>query len=184
MSTVYLVRHGQAAAAWNEARDPGLDAIGQEQAERLAASLSGQLPGAVHLVSSPLRRAQETMAPLARQLGTEPMVDPAVAEVPSPGLSLDERGPWLQQLLRSQWADVDEHVRLWQRQAVAALNGYRDDTVVVTHAVLINAVVAACTGETPVLVFRPDYCSVTVLDRSEAGLSVRCLGGDAQTRIL
>ena len=184
MPTVFLIRHGQAAAAWNEDRDPGLDAAGHHQAEELASSLHGRLPASVELISSPLRRAQETMAPLARQLGRVPAVEPAVAEVPSPELSLEERGPWLQQLLRSRWVDVDAVVRQWQSHAVETLSGYQKDVVVVTHAVLINAVVAACNGEEDVLVFRPDYCSVTVLERSERGMHVRSLGGDARTRIL
>ncbi|QIT55305.1 histidine phosphatase family protein [Aquisalimonas sp. 2447] len=184
MPTVFLIRHGQATAAWNEDRDPGLDATGQAQAEQLAASLHAQLPAAVQLVTSPLRRAQETMAPLARQLGGEPMVESAVAEVPSPGLSLEQRGPWLQRLLRSRWVEVDGVVRQWQAQAVETVAAYQGNVVVVTHAVLINAVVAACTGEEDVLVFRPDYCSVTVLEASESGMKVHSMGSDARTRIL
>ena len=33
MSRLVLVRHGRAAGAWDTERDPGLDAVGREQAE-------------------------------------------------------------------------------------------------------------------------------------------------------
>ncbi len=184
MATLYLVRHGEAAAAWNQSRDPGLSEAGREQAERLAAQLrpgSGAPPG---VVTSPLQRARETAAPLAARWGVAPVIEPAVAEVPSPGLSLEERGAWLRRLLDARWTDADPSVRQWQQDAVAALRGYRQDTVIVTHAVLINAVVAAVSGDENVLVFRPDYCSVTVLRHERGALRVMSVGGDAETRLL
>jgi len=58
--------------------DPGLTARGVEQAERLARWLQPEAPDAV--LTSPLRRAVETAAPLAAALGAAATVVPAVAE--------------------------------------------------------------------------------------------------------
>ena len=63
MALLYLVRHGRATGGWDVDTDPGLDALGRRQADGLVERLGplGPLP----VVSSPLRRCQETAAPLA-----------------------------------------------------------------------------------------------------------------------
>jgi broad specificity phosphatase PhoE len=49
-----MLRHGRAAAGWDTDVDPGLDEIGQQQAEATATRLA-VLPK-VRLVSSPMKR--------------------------------------------------------------------------------------------------------------------------------
>ena len=39
MTQIWIVRHGEAAASWEKDPDPGLSALGQEQAERTAQAL-------------------------------------------------------------------------------------------------------------------------------------------------
>ena len=97
MAKIYLIRHGQAAAGFTSDPDPGLDQIGQSQAEAAADLLMAHTP--LTLLSSPLKRAQETAQPLASRLAQSVGIEPRVAEVPSAGLSLEERGPWLQQVM-------------------------------------------------------------------------------------
>ncbi len=63
MPKVYMVRHGRAAANFTSDRDPGLDDLGREQAIQAASVLAAHAPLA--LLSSPLKRAQETAAPLS-----------------------------------------------------------------------------------------------------------------------
>lgn len=69
------MRHGQPAwsadgIAYN---DPGLTDLGHEQAARMAERVAGM--GEVdHFLVSPMVRARETAAPLARLLGREPQV--------------------------------------------------------------------------------------------------------------
>ena len=58
MATLYLVRHGQAAASWGEEPDPGLNALGHGQAARMAAALAAL--GPMPIMISPLRRTRET----------------------------------------------------------------------------------------------------------------------------
>jgi glucosyl-3-phosphoglycerate phosphatase len=63
-----LVRHGRtswnAEGRWQGHLDPGLDATGRAQAERAARLLAALQPDVI--VSSDLRRASETVAPLAQ----------------------------------------------------------------------------------------------------------------------
>ena len=39
MARLYMVRHGKAAAGWDGDADPGLDALGRQQAEAVAAQV-------------------------------------------------------------------------------------------------------------------------------------------------
>lgn len=69
--TLLLVRHGRtalnAAGALRGHLDPPLDEVGQAEARAVADVLGPCLP--VRIVSSPLVRATQTAAPLARRLG-------------------------------------------------------------------------------------------------------------------
>jgi broad specificity phosphatase PhoE len=58
MTRIYLVRHGRAAASWDDDLDPGLDSLGVSQAEAAAETLSAYRP--LDVLSSPLKRALET----------------------------------------------------------------------------------------------------------------------------
>lgn len=86
---VYLCRHAQAAQA-----DPGepddlrpLTPTGEEQAARLGESLAAEAQAApAVVVSSPLLRARQTAALVARATGAELRVDARLA----PGAGVDE----------------------------------------------------------------------------------------------
>jgi probable phosphoglycerate mutase len=75
-----LVRHGlpQRVERTSAAADPGLSETGHAQAERLADYLAGEPVEAVY--TSPLRRAIETVAPLAARLGLPSEIVDGVAE--------------------------------------------------------------------------------------------------------
>jgi len=84
MTTVVLLRHGRSTA--NTAgvlagRSPGvlLDDTGRQQAEAVAARLSG-IPLAA-IVSSPMERCRQTVAPLSAASGLAVRVEPRLAEV-------------------------------------------------------------------------------------------------------
>ncbi len=82
MTELILLRHGE--TDWNrELRfqghvDVSLNAIGLEQARRLAARLAGE--SAHHLYASDLLRARQTAQPVALQLGLPPVSDAALRE--------------------------------------------------------------------------------------------------------
>jgi broad specificity phosphatase PhoE len=89
MPRLYLVRHGEAAATWADAVDPGLSPQGKEQAETAARALHAK--GPFDIVSSPLARARETSEPLTRLWRKPATIVEAVAEIPSPRISIDNR---------------------------------------------------------------------------------------------
>lgn len=82
-----LVRHGESAPARDDQPfplvdghgDPELAPNGREQALRLADRLVHEDISAIYV--TPLRRTQQTAAPLAARLGIEPRVEPDLREV-------------------------------------------------------------------------------------------------------
>src|SRR5688500_13548547 len=79
---VHLLRHGEvdnpARLLYGRLPDYHLSELGIQMAERVAEHFRGR--DVVHLVSSPLERAQETAAPLAEALGLPVASDDRVIE--------------------------------------------------------------------------------------------------------
>jgi probable phosphoglycerate mutase len=82
---IFIIRHGDAIPGEEEIIPSGiyddlpLSRLGREQAQALAKRL-GNVPFDA-LYSSPLRRCQETAAPLAERLGMKPIVVPGLKEI-------------------------------------------------------------------------------------------------------
>ncbi len=174
---LHLIRHGRAAAGWEDDPDPGLDAVGREQAAELAEDLATL--GPLRILTSPLKRARETAMPLAARWRTEPVVEPAVGEVPSPTADLGERSAWLRSSLRSNWADLGPAVTAWRSRLIATLAAVPAETVVFTHFVAINAMVGACSGDEALILCAPANASLTVIDVEAEKLSLVRLGRQA-----
>lgn len=191
MARIYMIRHGRPSATWGEHADPdpGLDDTGQRQARAAAETLKA-LPEAERprrVLSSPLRRCQETAAPFADAIGVPLEIDERVGEIPSPAaLSQEERGPWLRNAFQSHWADVkgDIDYDAWRAEVGACLSGLEGNTAVFSHFVAINAAIACVTGEPTVLTFRPDHCSITVFDVENGRLRLVERGPEAATQVL
>lgn len=184
MALLHLVRHGHAAAGWGTSFDPGLDELGQRQAEAVAARLAGTLEPCA-LRTSPLARARETAQPLERSWGVTATVDPAFGEIPSPTDDLRERAAWLSEALAADWDDLGDGVAAWRRTLLDAVSQIAADTVVFTHFVAINAVVGWATGERAATVFLPANASVTTVEIPHVGgvASVVALGGEATAEV-
>ena len=79
---VHLVRHGEVhnpdGVLYGRLPDYHLSELGREMADRVADDLRGR--DIVHLVCSPLERAQETMEPIAEALGLAGAIDGRVIE--------------------------------------------------------------------------------------------------------
>jgi broad specificity phosphatase PhoE len=185
MATIHLVRHGRATGGWDAELDPGLDGVGVAQVAALCGEL-GPL-GDVdppQLVTSPLRRCRQTAAPLAARWGVRAVVEPLVAEIPSPeGVPFGRRVPWLQAAIAGTWTALG-HRYVDYRDAVAAyVAGLATDTVVTTHFVAINAVIGACAGDDRVLIHRLDNTSVTVVETSPRGIVLVAVGREADTQL-
>jgi broad specificity phosphatase PhoE len=182
MPRLYLVRHGHAAATFAEHADPGLDDLGRSQAEAVADHLSRMAP--VALVSSPLRRARETSLPLAKLWSRDVDLEPAVSEIPSPGgLGLADRAQWLQAFMAGSWSEASRELAEWREALIATLCAQRQDTVIFSHFVAINAAVGAAERTDRAAIFRPDNCSVTVLDVESGGLRLVERGRESETKV-
>lgn len=174
---IYLIRHGKAEAGFGGAMDSGLDALGREQAEAVAQKLKGI--GPLPILSSPLARAQQTAAPLAKLWGKRPVIEHAVAEIPSPAISLEERVIWLRKLMAGSWRDVPRDLAEWREHCIATVAAIPQDTVIFSHYVAINVLAGAALKDDRVIVFSPDNCSVTVLETNGERLRLVEKGNEA-----
>lgn len=181
MSTIYLVRHGKAAAGFGAHPDPGLDDTGREQAAATAQKLA-KLPQ-MPLYSSPLARAQETAKPLCELWGCDYQLEPRVAEIPSPTDDLAERSAWLSNAMAGSWDALDTGLKQWRQNLADCLLEFDRDVVLFSHYVAINAAVGVALDDQRMVVFRPDNASVTTLSNAGGKLSVLELGGEAVTKV-
>lgn len=189
MSRVQMIRHGRPASTWGDAEpDPGLDAVGTEQARAVAEILLAlpepERPSRV--VSSPLRRCRETAQPLADALGVPVEIDPRVGEIPTPAdLDAEARPGWLRQAFQGLWSDIEGDLDYvdWTREVAQGVASH-PGAAVFSHFVALNAAVSVATGEAAVAAFRPDHVSVTVFDVVDGALILVEKGREASTQVL
>lgn len=186
MARVYLVRHGRATGGWDIDPDPGLDPLGQAQADALVARLTARLgPGTVlPIVTSPMRRCRETAWPLAQHWRVTATVVPALTEIPSPsGVPMGERTGWLRRAMAGTYGALGERYTSYRDDAVAHIGGLVDDTVVVSHFVAINAVIGACLDDDRLVIRSLDNTSITVVETSAGAVRLVEGGHEADTLI-
>ena len=177
MALIYLIRHGEAAAKWNEDPDPGLSDLGRNQANAVAERM--RAIGPLAMVSSPLARAQDTAAPLAEIWSGIPVIESSVSEVPSP--PGEDRAAWFRQVLTGSWSEAGDVVVQWRRGVIDYLGRQQQDTVIFSHFVVINAAVGVATDNQRIVNFRPDNCSVTILENDSGVLTLIERGPEAST---
>ena len=160
---IFLVRHGEAAASWAEAADPGLSARGRRQADAAAETLIAA--GATRPVTSPME------------------VEHRVSEIETPE-GLANRSEWLSGVMSGDWGEAEHDFAPWRTAALEAIQAAPDGSVFFTHFVAINAVVGLLEGVEKVVVFKPAHCSITRLERSAGGLHVARRGEEGESRVL
>ena len=183
MPTIVMVRHGRAAAGFGSHRDPGLDDVGRAQAEATAEELVRRFEKPVPIYSSPLMRARETAAALARRWGSEVVLEPRVAEIPSPTEDLRERARWLQGVMAGRWADLPPDLIRWRQEMIDCVLGYERDAIVFCHFIAINVVVGAGMGAEELILFKPDNASVTDIGTDGGQLELIKIGRETTTRV-
>ena len=182
MTQIWIVRHGEAAASWEKDPDPGLSLLGQEQAERTAQALSEFVPEGATLLSSPLKRAQETAAAFARKRGSEVAIDPRFSEVRSP-VPLSGRKAWLQAFMQQDWSEQSDDLWAWRNDIIAGLQACTGPTVIFCHFLVINAVIAEIQKKSAVLQVYPANASYHELSLVEGELSLVQIGEQMETRV-
>ena len=181
MATIYLVRHGKAAAGFDGHLNPGLDELGRLQAEAVAADLANLSP--IPIYSSPLARARETAEPLARRWQQDILTEPRVAEIPSPTQDLTARTSWLREAMAGRWSDLGPELQQWRQDLLDCIGAMPGDCVVFCHYIAINVVVGAAQEDDQVVVFSPDNASVTTVRTVARGLQMVELGRTANTQV-
>lgn len=159
--------------------DPELSEEGRAQARRLADWLRHEPISAI--VTSPMRRALQTAAPLAEVFGLEPDVDDEIAEfdrgqhfyVPIEELKA-ARDPRYEALMRGEQLDTEVDPYTFRDVVTVAIErvieGNRGGTVaVVCHGGVINAYASHVLGMDFPLFFQPHYTSVNRFLASSSG---------------
>ena len=184
MARLFLIRHGEAAAAWGgDDHDPGLSELGHAQAEKAAGTLRNL--GPLHVLCSPMQRCRETAAPYLARAGADALIEPRVSEVPTPADVADRRVwlqrnfPWRGGAPRS-WRDIDVRLLTWRQALIECVSTVREDTAVFSHFIAINVVCGAALGRDETIVCKPDYASITELQVIDGALRLVCHGAEMQ----
>ena len=159
VTDIWLVRHGEAAASFDQEIDPGLSLLGHEQSATAAQQLSAIVPPDAQLLSSPKQRAVQTGAPFAGIRDAVLLTDERFIELPSPE-GLAQRSEWLQQALASNWSALPRAVHDWRDNIAEALQGVSTPTVIFTHFLVINSIAAAVSHEDAVVQCLPANGSI------------------------
>ncbi len=181
MATLFLVRHGRAAAGFDGHLDPGLDDLGRTQALNSATTLAPLGPFAIY--SSPLARARETAVPLSQRWGIEPVIEHRVAEIPSPTDDLAQRAAWLREAMQGRWRTLPDELQQWRAALIECLLQLSEDSVVFCHYIAINVAVGAATSDDRLICFRPDNGSITRIANNDGRLRLIELGRESDTLV-
>ena len=177
---IFLIRHGEAAASWDEHPDPGLSPLGRQQALKVRDELEAYPD--LHLVSSPLMRAQETAQPIASTLHASVVTDPRFREIPSP-VGIEDRRAWLNEFMRQEWSDQGPDIHRWRNEAWEAMFEFESTTAVFTHFMIINALVSRLTEAPETVCCIPDNGSITHVRMEGRSLKLVSVGRQARTLV-
>lgn len=179
-----LIRHAEPVRVESATgiADPPLTAAGRSQADRLAGWLSVETID--HVCTSPLRRAEETAAPIAAARDLVAEVIPGLAEFDAEASSyipmeeLKATGdPRLAAMVEGRWEELGSQVdpEVFRAEVVATVTGVARDhpgrkVAVVCHGAVINAYLGDVIGTPRLLWFEPRYTSVSRVAVSRAGI--------------
>lgn len=178
-----LVRHALPArvdvAPGGGAADPGLVALGVDQARRVVRALDGEPVTAIY--TSPAARARQTAEPLAEALGLPPVVEPGIAEfdtadpsyVPVEELRAADDPRW-HALRRGDLSSTGVDPDAFRAQVVAAVEAVvarhpGGRAVLFTHAGACNAYLGHVLGQDRAIWFAPAYCSLSRVGAARDG---------------
>ena len=158
MPEIIMVRHGEASENFRTSTDPGLSALGYQQAAEVSRRLISLNDHA--LFSSPLRRARQTAAPLEKAWQQSATIEPRVSEIPSQGVQMEDRGEWLMRIMTGRWTDADAAQCEWRAQLLDCLLQAQTPRIYFSHFIAMNVAVGAATGDDRVVCARPRNTAV------------------------
>ena len=192
MARLYMIRHGKAAASWDGDADPGLDALGQQQAEAVAEQVKALVPEPAPIFTSPLKRCQETAIPLAMQWGVTPEIEAGVGEIPPPVEDLTDRTEWLRRVMAGSWhglfddevsVESGQNFKNWYDNVPAALHrlGQAGEHVIIfSHFIALNVAYCEAIGAQDVVSFAPQNCSLNIFETDGEKLTLILKGEETQ----
>ena len=166
--------------------DPGLSPVGRQQAEALADWLATEPLDAIY--SSPMRRAQETAAPLADRLGLKVTAEPDVAEYDAGAASyipIEE----LKAAGDPRWMELPDDIPAFQARVVEAVErivaeNASGKVAVVCHGGVINVYLSWVLRSAQELFFLPHYTSVSrVLASGDGRRSIDAVNETGHLRV-
>ncbi len=174
--------------------DPGLSEIGKRQAEAIANFLEGEKID--QIVSSSMKRAQQTATPLARRLGIEVIQRDDLREsdhnssvyIPVEEMTVDS--PAIQMYMNDPSAIFEGDYEGFRNRVLQAFdevirNFPSQKVAVFCHGMVISVYLQTLWGLSNPLVIRPDYTGITRVEASSTGLrTVRSINETGHVRHL
>jgi 2,3-bisphosphoglycerate-dependent phosphoglycerate mutase len=181
-SHIILVRHGEAAASWSDHPDPGLSKEGGTQAKNTGNELKNETLK-YQLISSPKKRAIETMEIMIGDEDQSFAIDQQFIEIPSENVMPEKKKNWLMEIFITPVEDLPESIKAWRNNLIRWVNEANGDFIVTTHFMVINAVVSSLTGSEAISYFHPGYASRTEIWMRDGKLEKLVLGDAKKTVI-
>ena len=180
---IYLIRHGEADSSWDKDADPRLSEEGKKQSQNLVDEILKDLPSSFEIISSPLLRTRETALPLIDKLDLELKIKDTFTEIPSPGIPLSERKDWLRGIFSLKVSELEEPQMEWRNNVINSLKQLKNDTIIFSHFMVINAVVGWINDSEKFVSFYPDNCSITKIERIDGKFNLTVLGKNFPTTV-
>jgi probable phosphoglycerate mutase len=183
-----LIRHARPLRAHGGEgpADPALSPLGVRQADALADWLATEHIDALY--TSPLRRAQETAAPLAARIGREPVVDDSLSEYDADAVEyipMEE----LKAAGDPRWNEVPQTLPEFRDRVIEGIERLvaahpSQRVAVVCHGGVVNVYTAWVVGVRNGLFFLPHYTSVSrVLAAGGGQRSIDTINETAHLRV-
>jgi broad specificity phosphatase PhoE len=152
------------------------------QAENSGKGLINQI-ASYQLLSSPKKRAVETMEIMHTKNKFPFKLDSRFIEIPSDNIDANKKREWLSRIFTTPIEGLPEAVKEWRSNLINWLKDAEGNFIVTTHFMVINALVSYITSNDAISYFHPDYASRTEIFIKNGELTQLILGDDKKTVI-
>ena len=180
---IILVRHGEASASWSEDLDPGLSIDGINQAKKLCEDESLKNLHNFKFISSPRERAQVTSSFLSSKLNKVIEINDVFDEIPAKGVLLEDKMEWLKSIASMPIKDLPISVQKWNEKIIDTILSINQDSIIFTHFMVMNAVVAYAKQFSKLVNISPDYTSTIKITAKDSQIISLKVGNQKKTKI-